>query len=243
MRLAMTRTTRPAAAKEGRQRKESPAARLDALIEEATVDANDESEQKTGFYTMLERGPLLLRGRMDRVTCEKSAEGGRACLDPREPASPVERRRVDAARGEVDDGLDLLTVKPLIPFQDVVNIRTRFEVFENGSDRHARAAKYPRAADLTRHTLHHRALRPVQGRHCGCFVSGQSVLEQLLPRASGFRREVVQLFLEPRGEMHVHRVQGRDSRGSCQFCLMRCSNRRTFALAENLAVTGRHARP
>jgi len=30
------------------------AARLDALIEEATVDAYDESEQATGFYTMLE---------------------------------------------------------------------------------------------------------------------------------------------------------------------------------------------
>jgi len=54
MRLAMTRTTRPVAGKEGRPRKELPAARLDALIEEATVDANDESEQTTGFYTMLE---------------------------------------------------------------------------------------------------------------------------------------------------------------------------------------------
>lgn len=29
-------------------------ARLDELIEEAVVDANDESEQVTGFYTMLE---------------------------------------------------------------------------------------------------------------------------------------------------------------------------------------------
>ena len=48
----MTRTIRPG--KKGRQRKVLPAARLDALIEEATVDANDESEQKTGFYTMLE---------------------------------------------------------------------------------------------------------------------------------------------------------------------------------------------
>jgi hypothetical protein len=28
------------------------AAKLDALIEEATVDAHDESEQTTGFYTM-----------------------------------------------------------------------------------------------------------------------------------------------------------------------------------------------
>jgi len=50
----MTRTTRPIGPKEGRPRKELSAARLDALIEEATVDASDESEQKTGFYTMLE---------------------------------------------------------------------------------------------------------------------------------------------------------------------------------------------
>jgi hypothetical protein len=28
--------------------------RLDELVEEATVDANDESEQATGFYTMME---------------------------------------------------------------------------------------------------------------------------------------------------------------------------------------------
>ena len=30
------------------------ASRLDALVEEATVDAYDESEQKAGFFTMLE---------------------------------------------------------------------------------------------------------------------------------------------------------------------------------------------
>src|SRR5436309_16072475 len=54
MRLAMTRTTRSGSPKKGRRRKELSAARLDALIEEATVDANDESEQTTGFYTMLE---------------------------------------------------------------------------------------------------------------------------------------------------------------------------------------------
>jgi hypothetical protein len=33
---------------------EFPATRLDELIEQATVDAYDESEQATGFYTMLE---------------------------------------------------------------------------------------------------------------------------------------------------------------------------------------------
>ena len=50
----MARTTRPAAQGTARQRKDQTAAKLDALIEEATVDAHDESEQTSGFYTMLE---------------------------------------------------------------------------------------------------------------------------------------------------------------------------------------------
>ena len=50
----MSGKTRPAAKRERSRRRELPAARLDALIEEATIDSNDESEQTTGFYTMLE---------------------------------------------------------------------------------------------------------------------------------------------------------------------------------------------
>ena len=50
----MTRKTKPVASKKGSQRKERPAAELDALIKEATIDANDESEATTGFYTMFE---------------------------------------------------------------------------------------------------------------------------------------------------------------------------------------------
>ncbi len=50
----MTRKTRPVASRKGSQRKELPAARLDELIEEATVDAYGESEQAVGFCTMLE---------------------------------------------------------------------------------------------------------------------------------------------------------------------------------------------
>jgi hypothetical protein len=46
--------TKHVVSREGSQRKELPAARLDELIEEATVDAYDESEQSTGFYTMFE---------------------------------------------------------------------------------------------------------------------------------------------------------------------------------------------
>lgn len=47
------RRTRPAPPKATLRTRPS-ASRLDALIEEATVDAYGESEQKTGFFTMLE---------------------------------------------------------------------------------------------------------------------------------------------------------------------------------------------
>ena len=50
----MTRKTSPVASGKRSQRKEIPAARLDELIEEATVDAYGESEQTSSFYTMLE---------------------------------------------------------------------------------------------------------------------------------------------------------------------------------------------
>jgi hypothetical protein len=50
----MTRKVSPAASKKRAQRKELPAAKLNELIEEATVDAYDESEQTTGFYAMFE---------------------------------------------------------------------------------------------------------------------------------------------------------------------------------------------
>ena len=49
----MRRTSTPASPK-AKLRKGRSASRLDALIEEATVDAYDESEQKAGFFTMLE---------------------------------------------------------------------------------------------------------------------------------------------------------------------------------------------
>ncbi|MGH7554840.1 MAG: calcium-binding protein [Longimicrobiales bacterium] len=49
----MRRTSTPASPK-AKLRKSRSTSRLDALIEEATVDAYDESEQKAGFFTMLE---------------------------------------------------------------------------------------------------------------------------------------------------------------------------------------------
>jgi hypothetical protein len=50
----MTRVSRAMGKKTEKRRKNYSAAMLDTLIEEATVDAYDESEQKTGFFTMLE---------------------------------------------------------------------------------------------------------------------------------------------------------------------------------------------
>ena len=46
--------TKPVAHKKASRRKGLAAAKLDELIGEATVDAYDESEQTTGFYTMFE---------------------------------------------------------------------------------------------------------------------------------------------------------------------------------------------
>jgi Calcium binding len=50
----MTSRTRPTASNKPSQQKGLAAARLDGLIEEATVDAYGESEQTTGFFTMFE---------------------------------------------------------------------------------------------------------------------------------------------------------------------------------------------
>lgn len=46
--------TKPVSRKRAPRRKRPAAARLAELIEEATVDAHDESEQTAGFFTMLE---------------------------------------------------------------------------------------------------------------------------------------------------------------------------------------------
>ena len=46
--------TRVVARGKASQRKGLAVAKLDELVEEATVDAHDESEQTTGFYTMFE---------------------------------------------------------------------------------------------------------------------------------------------------------------------------------------------
>jgi hypothetical protein len=52
--MAMAKITKVSVRGETRAAQRLTQARLDALIEEATIDAYDESEQRTGFYTMLE---------------------------------------------------------------------------------------------------------------------------------------------------------------------------------------------
>lgn len=52
--MARATTTRSRTSEVRRARSRTDARALDRLIEEATVDAYDESEQRTGFYTMLE---------------------------------------------------------------------------------------------------------------------------------------------------------------------------------------------
>ena len=69
----MARGERPAPKKKGRTRPLSNA-RLDQMIEEAVVDANGESEQMTGFYTMLDENlavPFQTRMLGVEVTVER----------------------------------------------------------------------------------------------------------------------------------------------------------------------------
>ncbi|HTP28127.1 MAG TPA: calcium-binding protein [Anaeromyxobacteraceae bacterium] len=70
----MTGKTKPAARKKSSQRKKLPIARLEELIEEATVDANSESEQASGFFTMFE-DHLALPFKTEVLGVEATVEG------------------------------------------------------------------------------------------------------------------------------------------------------------------------
>ena len=65
------------------RRKEPSNEKLDEMIEEAIVDAYDESEQTLGFYTMLEENPAMPFKTQVRkevpgapAACDKSGLGG-----------------------------------------------------------------------------------------------------------------------------------------------------------------------
>src|ERR1700733_8471014 len=52
-------------------------------------------------------------------------------------------RFVETAGGELNHGFHLLAVEAVVPFQDVVKIGPRFEILEDGGDRHARSFQHP----------------------------------------------------------------------------------------------------
>ncbi len=74
------------------------------------------------------------------------------------------RRSVEAARRKFQNSLNPVAryVKLL---NDFVDVRTRFQVFEDRCHRHARALENPSAASPVRHTLNGRTLGSIQGRH------------------------------------------------------------------------------
>src|SRR5579863_5904764 len=74
-------------------------------------------------------------------------------------------RDIKASGGEFDYGLDLVTIQPLEPLHDVVNVGTRFQVFEDDGDGHARTPEHPGATHLSRDAFDCRALRPIQRGH------------------------------------------------------------------------------
>src|ERR1700722_8681308 len=70
-----------------------------------------------------------------------------------------------AAARKLDHGFYLLTIQAVIPFHDVVEARSRFQVLEDGRDGHARAFQNPGAAHFTGNALHCRTARPVEICH------------------------------------------------------------------------------
>src|SRR5207248_4299660 len=75
------------------------------------------------------------------------------------------RRFVEAAGGELDNGFYLFTIQAVIPFHDVVDVRSGFQILKDGGHRHACALQDPRTAHLAGNALHRRTLRPIETCH------------------------------------------------------------------------------
>jgi hypothetical protein len=70
--------------------------------------------------------------------------------------------RLKALLGMFENRFDLLPGYSGKPGQELVNGCPTFQIFKESSHRHARPAKYPRAADFARNTFDCRAGRPIQ---------------------------------------------------------------------------------
>jgi hypothetical protein len=78
---------------------------------------------------------------------------------------------IQTAYRKLDNRLDLVAVKSVKPFHDVVDIRPSFQILEDGRYRHPRALQNPSAAHLAGDALHDWALRPIETRHCSISFS------------------------------------------------------------------------
>src|SRR5580693_46917 len=60
----------------------------------------------------------------------------------------VSGRFIETAGGKLNNRLDLFAVQPVEPFHNVVDIGPRFQIFEDGGDRHPCTLQNPCAAHL-----------------------------------------------------------------------------------------------
>src|SRR5438105_1835066 len=74
------------------------------------------------------------------------------------------RRRVEAAGGKFEHGLNLLP-RYMKLLDDFLYTRTRLKIFKNRSDGHPGIAKHPCAAASVRHAFDGGALGPIESRH------------------------------------------------------------------------------
>src|ERR1039457_3140334 len=71
------------------------------------------------------------------------------------------RRRVEAAGGEFEHGLNLLP-RHMKLFDDLLDARTRLKIFENRRHRHPGIPKHPRAAASVRYAFYGRGFGPIE---------------------------------------------------------------------------------
>jgi len=76
------------------------------------------------------------------------------------------RGLVKTARREFDYSFHLGSIQTGEPFHDVVNVRTGFQIFKDGGNRHSGVFQNPCAANLAWHAFNNGTLRPVNCPGC-----------------------------------------------------------------------------
>jgi hypothetical protein len=109
--------------------------------------------------------PSLLPCSPDGVVRKKRRDlNGRALIEENAHLFS-ECRRVEAAGGKVENGLNLFPRQAIIERYQLVNRNSVFQIFEHGGNRHPGILEHPCAAHPAWYAFHGRTLRPIKAGH------------------------------------------------------------------------------